>query len=227
MNKNKFKIVVSVVAVIFSSTFTYAQENAVGAHQSAPVPLEIFLGSDGWTSQLIIDKKFAPNSKFGFFGLSYLKADYDNDEFLRESINLAFLKYDLFKGINLLSGAAFNSNWGFRPYVGGQYGYHSKNFMGVVNSGFQLTETKNFESLAIAEYHPPIKGAWSLYTHIQGLYSQNTEVGEHDRSFLYSRLGLSYKTFSFGLALNYDWYGYGAMKVDEHQFGIFVNALLQ
>ena len=216
-----------VIVAVFMSNLLYAQPDEANAHQSAPIPLEIFLGSDGWTSQLIIDKKFAPDSKFGFFGLSYLKADYDNDQFLRESINLAFLKYDLFKGINLLSGAAFNSNWGFRPYVGGQYGYHSRNFMGVVNSGFQLTETKNFESLAIAEYRPALKGAWSLYTHVQGLYSRNTEVGEHDRSFLYSRLGLSYKTFSFGCALNYDWYGYGPMKIENHQFGIFVSTVLR
>ena len=215
------------IAAIFTSNWIYAQPDKQNAPKSAPIPLEIFLGGDGWTSQLIIDKKFAADSKFGFFGLSYLKADYDNAEFLRESINLAFLKYDLFKSVSLLSGAVFNSHWGFRPYAGGQYAYHSRTFMGVLNSGFHLTETKNFESLAIAEYRPAIKGAWSLYTHVQGLYSRNTRIGEHDRSFLYSRLGLSYKTFSFGCALNYDWYGYGPMKIKNHQFGIFISTLLR
>ena len=225
MKRNIIGLLLFAVVSLFSAQ-VYAQPGETPAPQSAPIPMEIFLGPDGWTSQFIIDRKFTAESKFGFFGLSYLKADYDNAEFLRESINLAFLKYDLFKGVNILSGAVFNSQFGFRPYVGGQYAYHSRNFTGVVNTGFHLTETKNFESLAIAEYHPAIKGAWSLYTHVQGLYSQNTKIGEHDRSFLYSRLGLSYKTFSFGCALNYDWYGYGQMKIESHQFGIFVGALL-
>ncbi|MCG6189519.1 hypothetical protein [Maribellus maritimus] len=224
MKKNIVGILLFTV-VIFTSNLVKAQPAEAPAQQSAPIPLEIFLGTDGWTSQLIIDKKLAAGSKFGFFGLSYLKADYDNAEFLRESINLAFLKYDLFKGVSLLSGAVFNSHWGFRPYAGAQYAYHSKNFMGVINSGFHLTETQNFESLAIVEYRPPIKGAWSLYTHIQGIYSQNTEISKHDRSFLYSRLGLSYKSFSFGAAFNYDCYG--PTKIEDQQWGIFISTVLK
>jgi len=212
------------VITLFSSIQVNAQEAEALAHQSTPIPLEIFLGTNGWTSQVIIDKKLAPGSKFGFFGLSYLKADYDNAEFLRESINLAFLKYDVLKGVSLLSGAVFNSHWGFRPYAGAQYGYHSRNFMGVINSGFHLTETQNFETLAIVEYRPQIKGAWSLYTHVQGIYSQNTEIGKHDRSFVYGRLGLSYKTFSFGAAYNYDCYS--PEKIKDRQFGIFISTLL-
>ena len=225
MKRNIFSILL-LTLVIFSSNKMSAQPNIENTHQSAPIPLEVFLSGDGWTSQVIIDKKFASDSKFGFFGLTYLKDNYDNSDYLKESINLAFLKYDLLKGISILSGVEFNSNWGFRPYAGAQYAYHNRIFTGVVNSGFQLTETKNFESLAIAEYRPAIKGAWSLYTHVQGLYSQNTVIGKHDRSFLYSRLGISYKTFSLGAALNYDWYGYGSMKISNHQFGIFISTLL-
>ena len=187
--------------------------------------MELFLGADGWNSQLIIDKKFAPESKFGFFGLSYLKADYDNDAYLRESINLALLKFDVIKNVSVLSGALFNSNWGFRPYAGAQYGYHSKEFMGVVNSGFHLTETKNFETLAIVEYRPALKGPWSLYIRAQGLYSQISETGDHDRSHVYGRLGLSFKTFSFGLAYNYDCYS--PMKIEEEQWGIFLSTVLR
>ncbi len=212
-------------AAIFTSTGVYAQPGEAPAHQSAPIPLEIVLSGEGWTSQMIIDKKFAPESKFGFFGLSYLKADYDNDEFIRESINLALLKYDLFKNVSVMSGALFNSQWGFRPYAGAQYGYHSKTFMGVINSGFHLTETQNFETLAIVEFRPPIKGAWSMYSRAQGLYSYNSEIGKHDRSHFYARLGASFKTFSFGAAYNYDCYG--PHKLTKNQFGIFVSTLLR
>lgn len=224
----KFKIagMLLLLMAVFASHPVHAQDAAAPAPHSAPIPFEVFLGNDGFTSQIIIDKKFNGSNKFGFFGLSFLKADYDNDAYLRESINMAMLKYDLVKNVSIVGGALYNSNWGFRPYAGGQYAYHSRTFMGVLSSGFHLTETHNFESLAIAEYHPQIKDAWSLYTHVQGLYSHLTETGKHDRSFLYSRLGVSYKAFSFGCALNYDWYGNGPMKIENHQWGIFISTII-
>lgn len=222
--KKNIAIILLLTVALFTTTLLSAQEEG-HAPQTAPIPLEVVFAGDGWTSQMIIDKKFAPDSKFGFFGLTYLKANYDNEQFLQESINLALLKFDVVKNVSLLSGALFNSQWGFRPYAGAQYGYHSRTFMGVVNSGFHLTETQNFESLAIVEYRPAIKGAWSLYTHVQGLYSYNSEIEKHDRSHFYARLGVSYKTFSFGGAYNYDCYG--PHKIKNNQFGIFISTMLR
>ncbi|RKD88316.1 hypothetical protein [Mangrovibacterium diazotrophicum] len=224
--KIKIAVVLLMAMAAFSSTPVFAEETEAPVAPSAPIPFEVFLGKDGFTSQLIVDKKFAGLNKFGLFGLSFLKADYDNEEFLRESINMAVLKYDVVKNVSVVGGALFNSNWGFRPYAGAQYGYHSRTFMGLLSSGFHLTETHNFESLAIVEYRPQIKDAWSLYTRAQGLYSHLTETGKHDRSFLYSRVGVSYKTLSFGAALNYDWYGNGPMKIENHQLGIFISTIL-
>jgi hypothetical protein len=212
------------VAVIISEG-AFAQQKEVKVHQSSPIPLEVALGSEGWTSQLVIDKKFAENSKLGFLGLTYIKANYDNDEYLRESVNLAFAKYDVLKHVSVLSGAAFNSQWGFRPYIGGQLAYQSKSFMGALITGYYLTETHNYEALAMVEFRPVIKNYWSLFSRAQGLYNQNTIIGKHDRSYLYGRLGLSYKTFSLGCAYNYDCYG--LMKLKEHQWGIFISTLLR
>nr|WP_321412335.1 hypothetical protein [uncultured Carboxylicivirga sp.] len=201
-----------------------AQNNEAGNHPPSPIPIEVFMGSESWTSQIVMDKKFHGSNKFGFFGLSYLKANYDNDQFLQESTNLAMLKYDVLKRFSVLSGAMFNSHWGFRPYAGAQYAYHSKIFMGFVNSGFHLTETKNFETIAMLEYRPVIKDQWSLYTRAQGMYSQNTVDSMHDRSHFYGRVGVSYKAFSFGAAYNYDCYG--PNKITDNQFGVFISTLL-
>ncbi len=214
------------IATTFSANKVSAQAQESHAPKSAPIPLEVFFGSESWTSQLVIDKNFAGSNKLGYFALSYIKANYDNDVYLRESVNLAMLKYSLCKNVSVLSGALINSHWGFRPYAGGQYAYHSRTFMGMVTSGFHLTETKNFETIAMAEYRPAIQGDWSLYTRVQGMYSQNTVIGEHDRSHMYTRAGVSYKAFSFGLGLNYDWYGFGPMKIEDQQWGIFISTLL-
>jgi len=225
--KMRVVIVFSLLFILnfFISGIAYAQQNEDNPHNSAPIPLEVVLGNKGWTSQLIIDKKFVDDSKLGFFALSFLKANYDNDEYLREYTNLAFLKYDLFKHVSILSGAAYNSQWGFRPYAGGQYTYITRNLMCAIISGFYLTESHNYEALGMAEYRPVIKDYWSLYIRGQALYNHNIETGKHDRSQIYGRLGLGYKDFSFGCAYNYDCYGPTMLK--QNQFGLFLSTLLK
>ncbi len=221
----KLPIIAALVLVsVFSSKPMQAQNPETGPPKSSPIPLELFFGADGWTSQIVMDKKFQGSNTLGFFALSYLKANYDNEQFLQESSNLAMLKYDVYKNFSVLSGALFNSNWGFRPYAGGQYAYHSRTFMGFINSGFHLTETKNFETIAMLEYRPLIKGEWHLFSRAQGMYSLNTVDGVHDRSHVYGRLGVSYKGFSFGAAYNYDCYG--PHKIEDNQWGIFISTLL-
>ena len=228
LNHMKFKSLVFLL--IFSSVLVSKSGNAQSpehkAPAAAPIPVEIFLGTNGWTSQVVIDKKFMGSEKLGMFALTYLRANYDNDAFLQESTNIALLKYDVFKNVSVLSGALMNNHWGFRPYAGAQYGYHSRTFMGLLNSGFHLTGTKNFETIAMLEYRPALKGAWSLYTRAQGMYSLKTVDGNHDRSSLYGRLGLSYKAYSFGFAVNHDAYGSGVMSISDNQFGIFISTIL-
>nr|WP_319400685.1 hypothetical protein [uncultured Carboxylicivirga sp.] len=195
------------------------------AKPTAPIPLEVFLGGDGFTTQLVLDRKFGPDSKLGFFGLTYINANYENDGEFQESVNLSMLKYDVFKGISVLAGSMYNSHWGFRPYAGAQYAYHSRTFMGMVNSGFHLTDTKNFETIVMLEYRPVIKNDWSLYSRVQGMYSYiTTSSVHHDRSHLYSRLGVSYRNYSFGAAYNYDCYS--PMKMTNNDFGVFIGILM-
>ncbi len=222
--KYKYLRTAFIAAFILVSVTVSAQAPDASGRQSAPIPLEVFFGGESWSSQLVLDRKFGPNSKLGYFGLTYINANYDNDEYLRESVNLSLLKYDVIKNVSVLAGALYNSHWGFRPYAGAQYAYHSRTFMGMLTSGFHLTETKNFETIAMLEYRPVIKGAWSLYTRLQGMYSQITETGQHDRSHLYGRLGVSYKTFSFGAGYNYDCYT--PAKITNNQFGVFVGILM-
>ncbi len=222
--KYKYLSTAIIAVSLLVSVTVAAQTPEAPSQPSAPIPLEVFFGGESWSSQLVLDKKFGPNSKFGYFGLTYINANYDNDEYLRESVNLSLLKYDVIKNVSILGGALYNSHWGFRPYAGAQYAYHTRTFMGMVTSGFHLTETKNFETIAMLEYRPVLKGAWSLYTRVQGMYSQITETGDHDRSHVYGRLGVSYKKFSFGAGYNYDCYA--PVKMTNDKFGIFVSTLL-
>lgn len=113
---------------------------------------------------------------------------------------------------------------GFRPSTGLQYAFTNPNFLTVLVSRFDLTQTYNFETLGLVEYKPKFKNNWGLYIRVQGLYNYNTKLDSHDRSYIWLRVGVFYRTYQFGLGNNLDFYG--PMKINENSFGIFASANL-
>lgn len=208
------------MGAILITSLAIAQDENTKLHASPPTPVEVLLGNNRFVSQISISKKFAENSRFGFLATSYIAADYGNDKSENESVNVAFITYDMVKGFGLVSGAVLNSAWGFRPYSGFRYLYANQQFLAMVIPGFYLTESHNFETIGLVEYRPHIKNNWSLYSRLEGLYNVDMDTKKHDRSFIYGRLGLSYKTLGFGFAVNYDWYG--PFKANKDNVGVFL-----
>lgn len=219
------KILSFLTATLLISTTVMAQDEHSQQNASAPTPVEILFGNNRFVSHFSINKKFAENSKFGFLATSYIAADYGNDLTNNESMNVALLNYEILKGFAVVGGAALNSHWGFRPYSGVQYVYANQQFMAMVMPGFYLTQSHNFEPVGFVEYRPHIKNDWSLYSRLEGLYNLDMDTKKHDRSFVYGRLGVSYKTLGFGLALNYDWYG--PFKAEKDNAGLFVRKVFR
>jgi len=190
--------------------------------RNPPVPVEVMAGNTYLNFQMIIIKHFSPTSKFGFFNVTTFNADYNNDKFKNESLIQSFLTFDLFKGISLNAGALLNSRTGFRPNAGLQYTLANRKLLLVLFPHIDLTETYNFEIFSLLEFKPPIKGNWGLYTRLQTVYNYNSKLGFHERSFINLRLGLSYKTFAFGLGDNVDYYG--PNHDNTNNFGVFIKA---
>lgn len=213
------------IGVVFTVNTVFGQEFHKPEHVSAPIPVEVFFGNSRFVSQITIDKKFGEGSQLGIFGYSYVAGDYNNDKSENESVNAMLLTYEIYRGLGLASGVVLNSAWGFRPFAAPRYVYVNKNFLISLISGFYLTESNNFESIGVIEYRPHIKNELSLYTRVEGLYNEDMNTKKHDRSYLFGRMGLSYKTFGFGFAMNYDWYGpHGAEK---ENYGVFLRAVLR
>lgn len=220
MNKLlNLKIIAFFIGTLLITTQAIAQEEHKESNHSAPIPIDVFFGNNRFVSQFIISKKFTDTSRFGFLASSFIAADYENDKTQNESMNVALINYEILKGFSVVSGAALNSQWGFRPFAGVQYVYANKEFMAFVMPGFYLTESNNFETIGFVESRPQIKNDWALFTRLEGQYNLDMDTKKHDRSHIYGRLGLSYKTFSFGLASNYDWYG--PFQDKKENFGVF------
>jgi len=208
------------IGAILIASMAIAQDENTTPQASAPIPVEVFFGNERMVTEIAMSKKFSDNTRFGLLSKSYFAVDYNNDKTQNESVNGLLINYELLKGLCIAAGGVLNSQWGFRPYAAGQYTYINHNFAAMILSGFFLTESHNFETSGFIEYHPHLKKNWSLYSRLEGLYNLDMDTKKHDRSYIWGRLGLNYKTFSFGLAVNYDWYG--PFKANKDNTGVFI-----
>jgi hypothetical protein len=216
-----YKLLFIISALLFSIMTVAQDSGAKPPPGSAPIPVEVFFGNNRFVSQITMTKQIPGSNRFGLIAYSYIAASYDNDLSENESMNVMFLSYEIYKGFGLISGAALNSYWGFRPFAGAKYFYANKTFLAMLSSGFYLTESNNFETRAVVQYRPHLKGNWALYTRVEGLYNEDMDTKKHDRSYIYARLGLNYKTVSFGFATDFDWYG--PSKVSRENYGVFIS----
>jgi hypothetical protein len=199
-------------------------ENGKPSKPNPPIPVEVFAGSKGLNFQMIVSKHFSPASRFGFFNVTNFVGDYDNNQRRNQYLAQSFLTVDVWKGISVNAGVSMNYFSGFRPSAGLQYVFANRKYLAVVLPRFDLTQTRNFETFALFEYKPMFTEKWGLYTRIQGLYNRNMKQEFHDRSYVYLRVGASYKNFQFGVGGNFDFYG--PNRINENSFGGFVRAEL-
>jgi hypothetical protein len=208
---------------VFAQTPDSLQTANVPA-QGAPIPVELFAGNQGFNFQLILSKQFSPTSKFGFFNVTSFASGYKQANQTTSFISQSGLTAEVGKGISVMAGLSAMSfpdePMEVRPTAGLQYLLFNRDFSVFVLPRFDLTQTYNFETLAVLEYKPMLSKNWGIYTRAEGLYNYNTKLGYHDITEINLRLGLSYKNVQFGIGSILDFYGPGSYNVNN--FGLFI-----
>ncbi len=192
--------------------------------QGAPIPIELFAGNQGFSFQLILSKQFSPTSKFGFFNVTSFASGYEQANQTTSFISQSGLTAEVCKGISVMAGLSAmgfpNEPLEVRPTAGLQYLVFSRDVSVFVLPRFDLTQTYNFETLAVLEYKPMLSKNWGIYTRVEGLYNYNTKLGYHEITEINLRLGLSYKNVQFGVGSIQDFYGPDSYNVNN--FGLFI-----
>jgi hypothetical protein len=184
-----------------------------------PIPIELFFGNEQLYFQLVVKKKFAPQSKFSFFTVTTYTADYDDTEDYSMVMPVQF-SYDLGKGFGIMAGTDINSEVGLAPIIGPQYNYASKTFLAVTVASIFLNEDSDFKVFGLYEYKPPLTEKLSLYTRLQFIYNHSWNLGTHNHSYVYLRAGLKRNNFIFGAATNLE--QSGPNKALGENYGAFV-----
>jgi hypothetical protein len=185
-----------------------------------PIPVEFMAGNNRMFFQMVVKRKFTPESKFGFLSVASLNLSYDNEMVDNEMAGPLLVTYNIYKGFGLVGGATINNKIGYAPLLGTQHTFANREWLSVTVASLFLNSTKSIELLGIYEFKPTISPKLNMYNRLQFLYVHNTQENFHARSFLLLRTGLKVKALNFGLGANLD--QYGPMKIFKPNYGLFL-----
>lgn len=192
------------------------------------IPIEFLPGSDRFYFQAIISRDIPETKgKLRFISVTNYATEYKNDEAQENdftSVNI--ISYKLSKAIGVGPSVANVAGLGWIPSVGFQFGWRKPSWSLIFNPAISINKNTNTNNVLVAEYFPVISknDKWRLYARAQALYIHDMKNGNHSRSQYFGRLGLSYKQFTVGGAVNYDYYGEG--KREKRNFGPFLRVTL-
>lgn len=216
------KISLLIVSFLMAYTMVHGQENPPPP-TNPPVLVETMFNDRGVFMQSLVQKRLRSAPKFGVFAVTDILGSWHRSE-ADEYMVQGNLTYELAKGFDLMGGFHMASGIGMRPATGILYTFATPEFLLVLNPRYYIDNIGNLEGFALAEYKPRISEDWSFYSKVQGIYGFTADGGNHARSYVRLRAGVTYREFSFGPAANFDFYG--PKKINENSFGVFATVAL-
>jgi hypothetical protein len=206
---------------LLSFTIALGTVQAQTKPSSPPIPLELFLGNEQLNFQLIVKKKFTPESKLDLLVISVFSENWDKNVEIGNSVVIPFqFNYNIGKkGFAIAAGGEGNSVVGFSPLVGVEHSFANRKVLAITVLNYLINENQDLKLFGLYEYKPPINETWSFYSRVQFVYNYGFAEGSHNRSFLYLRAGV--KKGPLGLGLGANWDQYGPNRIAKDNFGVF------
>lgn len=214
--------ILTLTSLIFLLFFGNAEKTlAQNKTFTPPTPLELVVGHEQLNFQLVVKRRFTPESKFDLLVISVFSENWDKNEKLGNSILIPFqASYRIGqKGFSLAAGGEANSVVGFSPTTGVTHNYISRKILAISVFSYFLNDSQDLKFFGLYEYKPPINETWSVYSRLQMVYNHSLAENAHNRSFLYLRLGLEKGPLGFGIGANWD--QFGSERITKNNFGIF------
>ncbi|CAN5247653.1 hypothetical protein BH23BAC2_BH23BAC2_07980 [soil metagenome] len=185
-----------------------------------PVTIEFLAGNSRLFSQLILNRSITKNQTFGLLNVSSFAANYENNGSNNEYFSFSALNYRIGNGFSVNAGGTFNTAEGLKPLLGMQYTYSNKELLIIYLPAYYYLHSRKIFNLILLEYRLKITNKWSSYSRLQANYQYDFEISSHFRSYLYLRLGATYKNITFGAGTNLD--QYGPNKAFKENYGAFI-----
>ena len=169
-----------------------------------PIPVEAMAGSRYASVNVVMSKSFSASSKFGFFHLNTLTAEY-NDKRESDLTLQDLLFFEPLEGFRITGGAFYASQPGFSPTAGMQFIHAGKRWFILLAPRVNIERDPSYTVFSILRYEAAITERATLYTSLQALNIFGAEG--HIKSYQWTRIGLGIGGTQFGLAANFDEFG--------------------
>jgi hypothetical protein len=171
--------------------------------RSQSIPVELMTGNRYLTINAVVSKKFAENSRLGFFHMNTILVNYDNkdeNDFAMQDL----LFYEPLKNFRL-TGGAFYGKPGFKPTMGMQYLVTGKKLFILIAPRVNIESDPSYDIFSIVQFKAPISEKTKLYTRLEllNVFDANGNI----KSYQWFRMGLEIKGIQFGAAFNLDEFG--------------------
>jgi hypothetical protein len=193
-------------------------------HKASIIPVEMNFGNNRFGLQFLINTPMPEVKKLSFFTVTSFESGYRNTDGNLDYISNSQVSYQIYKGFAAAVGLSVNSKSGMSPTAGLKYVFANREILFVVTPTIHVSTNHNIEGLTLLEYKPAITKNLHLYTRFQGFYNRNLKYDHHERSYMQLRAGVGIKSYQFGLAANWDYYG--PAKLLKDNYGIFLRVNL-
>lgn len=215
----KIKILVGFTLLLSLNIVNAQDDSTENQIFQPPIPVEIMIGSESSTYEMVVSKLFF-DGKFNFYNLVNYEVDYDDSTPNTYYIQ-TIVSYNLPKGFGVGVGANLQTYTPFKPLVAVSYAHYTENIGFYIQPSYELHKDGAFELYSLFEWTAKNKKKLQPYIKISAYTSY---LNEHSYSYHNWRLGLNYKGFKFGPALNAQYYGSDATS--NLNWGGFINFLL-
>jgi len=219
MKINKIKNQLAFFILILSAWQINAQETAETPSYQPPIPVEVMVGENSTMYEMVVSKRIM-DSKFNFYNLINYEVDYNettpNNYFVQTIIT-----YDIAKGFGLGVGGNLKTYNVFKPLVAATYSRYTEKTGIYIQPSYEIHKDGLFELYALFEWTPTNKKKIQPYFKLSAYTSRDAI---HSFSYHNWRLGINYKSFRIGPALNVQYFGEDATSYTN--FGGFVNILI-
>jgi hypothetical protein len=182
---------------------------------SQPIPVELMAGNKFASVDVSFSKSFTQSSKFGFFHMNTLQADYNN-KYNNSFVILDMMTYEVVKNLKIVGGAFYGMP-GFNTTAGIQYNYVSKNVFFLFAPRVNIINNPSYDFMTILQIKSELTEKIKLFTRLKLLNLFDSDG--HIKSYQWLRLGLEIKGTQFGIAADFD--EYGANPKVQYNFGLF------
>ncbi len=187
-------------------------------HKSCAQSVEIMTGNNFVFVDIQFLKSFDKKYQTTLFSRTRARPTYNDEKNNISFFSGAYLNYTIKKGFGgSLIGRI--DNFGSDVDLGIHFYKKTKTISIFILPSISLTAKNVYSWFSIIRFRPALNEKWKIYTSLE-LFTA-VKKNDHLLSTQRARLGLDYRKFQFGLAMNISEFGNG-FKLNNENYGVFL-----